>query len=387
MRTNALTALAALCLMGSACDRQSGPDPAPAGPAELPQNLEQTVTPRGMARVLSQLPIGAEQVGEVHDAVDASSGNGYDEEYTMERLFTQPGSGVGDAAARAGATTYRHPLRELLADYFNSALTRDGSGRQVEDYVNALIDSGMQIYWPYSEDWDGKTMPLVTYDPGYSAESNYAYELRIDDSGARVVDSVVVDEALARTRPVWVVNHNDDSGFTPMDFYLRDAAGTSRAGVSHRRLVLKDFTMLRNYDSWFGGASEFIITMGRAKNFKADEDMNTYHFDPAITTFTIVARRKQVGVCLPLETILMGDLGSDETFVLMITEDDGGTRTTWKAEMTVKYNSKSYGVEIGLPLNQRDDIVWRGPLHTSYFQQEDVVRGRFGDVQLAFALE
>ena len=229
-------------------------------------------------------------------------------------------------------------------------------------------------------------MPLVTSDPGYRAESNYAYELRIDDSGARVVDSVVVDEALARTRPVWVVNHNDDSGFTPMDFYLRDAADT-RAGVSHRRLVLKDFTMLRNYDSWFGGASEFIITMGRAKNFKADEDMNTYHFDPAITTFTIVARRKQVGVCLPLETILMGDLGSDETFVLMITEDDGGTRTTWKAEMTVKYNSKSYGVEIGLPLNQRDDIVWRGPLHTSYFQQEDVVRGRFGDVQLAFALE
>ena len=389
MKTKVLSSLAAVCLVCAACDfHPEAVQPPQPGAGVLPQSLEQTVTPRGIALVLSQLPIGAEQIGEVHDAVDASSGNGYDEEYTMERLFRLPGSGVGDAATRAAAAPYERPLRDLFSEYFRAAAgTRDGSGRQVEDYVNALIDSGMQIYWPYSEDWDGKTTPLITYDPGYSAESNYAYEIRIGEGGAQVVDSVVVDEALARTRPVWVVNHNDDSGFTPMDFYLRDAAAPTRAGTSHRRLILKDFTMLRNYDSWFGGASEFIITMGRAKNFKADDDLNTYHFDPSITTFTIVVKRKQVGLCLPLETMLMGDLGSDETFILLITEDDGGTRTTWKCEMTVKYNSKSYGIELGLPLNQRDDIVWRGPIHASYFQQEDIVHGRFGDVQISFELE
>ena len=388
MKRNAILALAAT-LVCAACEYPLGvvQDPGTEG---LPLTLEQTVTPRGIAMVLSQLPIGAEQIGEVFDAVDASSDNGYDEEYTMERLFTLPGSGVGDGPTKAGAPPYERPLRDLFSDYFSSALgTRDGTGGQVEDYVNALIDSGMQIYWPYSEDWDGKTVPLITFDPGYEAESNYAYEVRIGKDGARVVDSILVDEAVARTRPVWVVNHNDDGAFDPLDPYIRSGDSPTRALATGnvRRLVLKDFTMLRQYDSWFGGASEFVISCGRIKNFKADDDYNTIRFDPNVTSFTVVVKRKQMGEPLALETLLMSDLGRDETLAFLITEDDGGTRTSWKCEMTVKYNSKSYGVEINLPFNQRDDIVWRGPLNTAYFQQEDVVNDRFGDVRISFELE
>ena len=383
-------ALAAGAVLFAACEDPLAGVSAQAGAQGQLLPLDQAVTPRGIAMVLSQLPIGAEQIGEVFDAVDASSGNGYDEEYTMERLFTRPGSGVGDVAARADGASYERPLRELFSDFFTSALrTRDGSGSQVEDYINAMIDSGMQIYWPYSEDWDHRTAPLITFDPGYEAESNYAYEVHIGADGARVVDSVLVDEAVARTRPVWVINHNDDSGFVPLDPYIRSSSGSARAvaAANTHRLVLRDFTMLRQYDSWFGGASEFVISCGRIKNFKADDDYNTVRFDPNVTSFTIVVKRKQMGQPLSLDTILMSDLGSDETVAFLITEDDGGTRTNWKCEMTVKYNSKSYGVEIGLPLNQRDDIVWRGPLNTAYFRQADVVSDRFGDVKISFALE
>ena len=49
-----------------------------------------------VAEILSAVPIRRTHMEEVHDAVSSSSGNGYDEEYTMRKLFTDPGAGVGD---------------------------------------------------------------------------------------------------------------------------------------------------------------------------------------------------------------------------------------------------------------------------------------------------
>ena len=48
-----------------------------------------------VARVFAALPIGAEQVSEVHDAVNGSISRGYDEEYTMRQLFEAPVVGWG----------------------------------------------------------------------------------------------------------------------------------------------------------------------------------------------------------------------------------------------------------------------------------------------------
>ena len=69
-----------------------------------------------VARVLSSVDIGASQMGEVHDAVTSSTGNGYDEEYTMQDLFERPGAGVGDVPSKAGGKTYETPLRQLLSE-------------------------------------------------------------------------------------------------------------------------------------------------------------------------------------------------------------------------------------------------------------------------------
>ena len=49
-----------------------------------------------VAEILSLLPLETAQLNEVYEAVTSSSGNGYDEEYTMKDLFQRPGAGVGD---------------------------------------------------------------------------------------------------------------------------------------------------------------------------------------------------------------------------------------------------------------------------------------------------
>ena len=355
------------------------------------------LSPAGLARLFSELPIRAEHLKEVHDAVGSSSGNGYDEEYTMSCLVDSPGSGVGeDPGTKAvKAASYHTPLRDLLREHLGrKAATRAGA----EDILEALARTDYQLYWPYSDDWDGRSFPVITFDPGSGIETNYGYEISLGPDGAHIVDSVFVDEALAMKRPVWVFNSNSDAAFTPLRKALavRDAQaaggrapGSAAGPLSRpRKLLLKSLKMLRNYDSWFGGASEFWVKCGAVEGFNATTDAELKLYNPSVTDFMIVVKRRQIGEEIPYEAILVSDFSTQlDKLAFLLLEDDGGTRTSWKAEVQVKIQSKSYGLSIDIPYNEKDDIVWRGQLSARFFEEEDVVEGRFGDVVVSFELD
>ena len=356
-----------------------------------------------VAKILSDLPLESEHLDEVYDAVSASSGHGYDEEYRLTDLFEAPGAGVGDSpqtrATKAGG--YTMPLRELFANYLTDKYGTKAGAADVERYINALSDSDMQIYWPYSEEWNGKDFPIVTFDPGYGAEANYGYEVRIDSHGAHVVDSVIVTE-VARERPVWVINRNDDAAFTPFELF-EENTGTKASkdkdkdkgqGDSKEYILsIRDFKMLRNYDSWFGGASEFFIKTGAVDGFKATKDEDLKNYSPSLTDLMVVIKRSQLNRKVPFNALLLTNFTEQmEKIAFMVIEDDGGTTTNWKCSAVVKCNSKQYGFELNIPYKDKDDIVWRGQLTRNYF--DDVfakgggtLTGRFGDVEITFALE
>jgi hypothetical protein len=348
-----------------------------------------------VAKILSELPLENEQLLEVHDAVSASSGHGYDEEYMLTDLFEAPGAGVGDQGESTKAGGYKTPLRELFADYFARKYATKAGAADVERYINALSESDMQIYWPYSEDWDGEAMPIVTFDPGYGAESNYGYEVRIDKSGAHVVDSVLVTEQVAMERPVWVINRNDDAAFTPLDLFdgEDETKAGDKSGNDSKEYVLKmlNFKAKRQFDSWFGGASEFFIKCGAADGFKATKEEDLRKFTPTVTDFMVVVKRRQIGKKIPFSTVLLSSYTDQmENLAFMIVEDDGGTTTSWKCSATVKYNSKSYGFELEIPYKDKDDIVWRGPLSRKMLQpvlDNGVHTLEFGDVELTLGAE
>ena len=355
-----------------------------------------------VAKILSDLPLESEHLDEVYDAVSASSGHGYDEEYRLTDLFEAPGAGVGDSpqtrATKAGG--YTMPLRELFANYLTDKYGTKAGAADVERYINALSDSDMQIYWPYSEEWNGKDFPIVTFDPGYGAEANYGYEVRIDSHGAHVVDSVIVTEQVARERPVWVINRNDDAAFTPFELF-EENTGTKASkdkdkgqGDSKEYILsIRDFKMLRNYDSWFGGASEFFIKTGAVDGFKATKDEDLKNYSPSLTDLRFVIKRSQLNRKVPFNALLLTNFTEQmEKIAFMVIEDDGGTTTNWKCSAVVKCNSKQYGFELNIPYKDKDDIVWRGQLTRNYF--DDVfakgggtLTGRFGDVEITFALE
>lgn len=357
-----------------------------------------------MAVLLSNIPLDDVHLNEVHNAVSSSSGNGYDEEYTMRDLFTRPGSGVGDVEVRS-ARAYDNPLKDLIEDYLRKTpMVKSGFSPDPDAYLAALTDSDIQIYWPYSESWDGEQMPIITFDPEDGSEVNIGYKIIKDDDGFRRVEEVVVDEEVAMTQPVWVVNRNTDAGYKTLEMLRKEnpewgegggnivirpqqSSRDSKDGGASRSLLLKEFTMKRNYDSWFAGASEFFVKVGAVEDFYASTEAELRLYSPTVTDFLVVVRRNQVGVPVPFNAILVSEWTDQvDQCAFMIVEDDGGTLTQWICTALVRVQSKSYGIEISIPCNSRDDIVWRGQLSRKWLEANSNLKGHFGDVDLVFEI-
>ena len=368
-----------------------------------------------VAEILASVDLEKEQMDEVHTAVTSSAGNGYDEEYMMRDLFACPGAGVGEEKTKAGEEYRSRPLRDLISETV-MALTKAESaavlpkGMSAEEFLEELETSDIQIYWPYSELWDGKSMPVLTYEPEDGGDTNTGYEMVVDERGGKRLREVEVDEKMAMERPVWVVNRNSDSAYRTIELLRKMDPAWSEGGnvIVHpqdscralmskagddggdrvRTLVLKDFTMLRNYDCWFAGASEFFVKIGSVENFTASTEAEMRLYSPTVTDFMIVVKRKEMGVKKEMNAVLVSKWTDQlESCAFLITEDDGGTKTSWKCEATVKYNSKSFGFNLELPFSSRDDIVWRGELAVQYLERTSGKAGRFGDTSITFEIQ
>ena len=392
-------------------------DPIPASEDDYQDNAPPSLSE--VALLLSSLEMGGDHLEEVHNAVSSSSENGYDEEYTMSNLFSVPGSGVGDALLPTKSVkTYGNPLSDLIRDYLSSSYVLSKSSGEaavdageaeafVEKYMAALSSSDIQIYWPFSEDWDGRTMPVITFDPEDDTSVNFGYRTVKDENGETRIDTVTVDERFAEEHPVWVVNRNNDDKHLSLEMLRNLGPGTVIGGgevvmipgkirsVSRlsdedaplRTLLVKDFMMKRNYDSWFAGASEFFIKCGAVEDFRASTEAELQLYSPAVTDFMIVVKRSKKGERIPFNAVLVSNwTGQLDNCAFMIVEDDGGTTTSWECTALVRIASKSYGIEIDLPFRTRDDIVWRGSLSSRYFEANNNITGYFGDVEVTFEI-
>ena len=370
-------------------------DPVPEQEDISPVSLEE------LAGIFSNLKLCPEHLDEVYSAVSSSLSHGYDEEYMMADLFTSPGAGVGsdEADTKASSSEWKTPLRDLLSDYLGSIFqTKSGerSFSSAEEYMKALMESDAQIYWPYSEEWDGESYPIITFNPGSDLQSNIGYQMSPDGT----VKEVVVNEDKARKGNVWVMNRNEDSGYQTLEMLrLSDPDWGSGGSISIRTkggpegsgtkaLLLKSFEARRNFDTWFAGASEFFVKVGAVEDFLASTEAEMKLYSSEVTDFMVVVKRSQVGTPIPFNVVLISEYTEQmDQFAFLITEDDGGTRTSWKTSAVVKIQSKSYGFEVELPLNSRDDIVWRGKLARSFIEKNDGQEVHFGDVYVRFALE
>lgn len=355
-----------------------------------------------LAELFAEVPFGTQQMEEVYQAVLASADNGYDEEYTLRNLFVAPGTGVGEdkLETKSPVKSYSTPMRDLLAQTVRerAARTKAGGGEPMDAdaYLQALQDSDAQIYWPYFENWEGDVLPVITFDPGDNSSNNVGYRL-VGEGTDRHIEKVNVTEEMAMETPVWVINRNDDAAYTTLQVLRKNdpdwgqggsVTVQSKADTGERSLFMKDFKMIRNFDCWFAGASEFFIKAGKLEDFRASTEAELKLYNPAITDFMLVCRRRWRGQTIHVNTVLVSQWTDQlDKIALMIIEDDGGSMTSWKCSAVVKVNSKSYGFELDLPFRRYDDIVWRGQLSNYYLTKYNNQMSRFGDVAISFGFE
>lgn len=358
--------------------------------AKEPQNNTsgtQSLSLSDVAQILSRTGLGTEQMGEVFDAVNCSSDNGYDQEYLLSDMLLVPGTGVGGTSVKS-SSSYSCPLKSLV---------HNAAGEENASLIDGLAHTDMQIYWPYADSWDGESLPIVTYDPGDGSEANLGWRLKEDGT----TEEVFVDEQTAKTSPVWVINRNDDASYTTLEMLRKNDPDWGQGGsiiigrhpssdtkASHgKTLLLKDFTMLEQGDSWFAGASEYFVKMGSVEDFYASTEAELKLYSPSITDFMISVKRSELGQKKPFNAILVSDWTEQlDKCAFLVTEDDGGTKTSWKCTAVVKVESKSYGIEINLPMNTSDDIIWRGQLSRKYLEGNSGTTAHFGTVDLTFEL-
>ena len=384
-----------MCFFLIACDNKEG------NPVEKNVN---DIPLEDIAQIFSAINMNKENLSEVYDAVESSIKNGYDEEYMMTDLFFSPGTGVGAKDKTKSDSKYSRPLRELIQQHLEKTVSTKSAGcPMVEDYLVALESSDIQIYWPYSHKWDRETYPTITFAPEGNQTENIGYRLS-EKEGERVNEKVIVDEEYAKQYPVWIINRNEDSAYPTLellraedpnfgaggDIIVKKAYKTKTEEAEEgelKTLILKEFTMKRNYDTWFAGASEFLVKTGSVENFTASTEAEMKLFSPSVTDFMIVVKRGQENIPVPFNAVLVSDWSPQlDKAAFMIVEDDGGTKTSWKCGAVVKLSSKSYGFEITIPINTRDDLVWRGQLSNRYISAYDNVVGHFGDVDLKFEI-
>lgn len=64
-----------------------------------------------------------------------------------------------------------------------------------------------QIYWPYSQKWNGSDLPVITFktkeSPLLPQDENIGYRIK-----EGFVETVLVNEEYAKQHPVWIINYN-----------------------------------------------------------------------------------------------------------------------------------------------------------------------------------
>lgn len=384
--TSGMLLSAAILLMSVSCEKETAgvwPDGRPSYDDGI---LEE------VAVFLSDVVSDSEVLDEVHSAVTESYECGYDEEYLFSNVVNCPGRGTGFRSVKAEGGYGEGALFRSLVSTLDGRTGFPGvhvkSARTGKAFLDSLASSDIQIYWPYSENWDGASLPVVTFDHGLDKDWNYGFILRKDASGEKLVSRVLVDEAYAKEHPVWVVNLNKDRSYVPLKpsrYVPKDDGGNlqTKTGETIYSLMLRSFTALKNYDCWLAGASEYFIKVGAVENFTASTEAEMELFSPTITDFYIVVRRGEVGEPKEVNTIMVSDWTLQmSSIAFMIIEDDGGKQTSWDTEIIVKVNSKSYGITMSIPLNTKDDIVWRGSLSSRYLFATDASHSKFNDVLL-----
>jgi hypothetical protein len=159
----------------------------------LIDNLKET------AIMICKITDSNDVIQEIHKYIKKSINYGLDEELRFKEILESNSSKILDEKIKRNSK-----LTAKLQNYCSSNL-KSGSFINLKDF---LLSNNIQIYWPYSENWDGIEKPVITFHPMKDVEENIGFRMIQTTDGTTEIDTVIVNDAYAQEHPVLIININ-----------------------------------------------------------------------------------------------------------------------------------------------------------------------------------
>lgn len=279
---------------------------------------------------------------------------------------------------------------QLKSPLFNRSFSKIYVSQENDSTSSYLTDNDIQIYWPYSENWDGVTIPVVTFAPlDKNVTDIMAYKM--NEYGK--IDSLIVNENYAKKYPVWVINKNNIAYDNLPNFskgevikndiiYLQKSKSAKIIQATNDE-PLNDSTYVysiyigsmraeRQWDTWIAGGSEFMFRMVGSKKtitgVEGDYSMATV-CAPAFSRKDIDNKETKV-----LSSLINIDWGVRETLNgFALWEDDGGSATQ-PVKFDIGYDKIKAAAEF--KIGGVDDLIYQiGWERSSWFSINKIDQG------------
>lgn len=323
-----------------------------------------------VAQLLTIIDIDQSVMDEVKRGVERSLSYGLDEEYRFTDMLN-PG------ASKLRRSTKSLKLIEKMNEKLNSSRSLLKTSRSNTDFFNFLSENDIQIYWPYSEDWDGKTLPTITYNPENGNEDwNYGFVYKKDENNEIHIDTVVVDEDYFQKNPVWIINRNETK-YTdlpnfengeyvkngvifdqPVNDKVRASVGSTPNWTPETdpnliySFYIQNMRVYNQLDGGLAGGSEMVI--------KCAYPEIALGMPSPVTVLRKDWTRKEISnsTIKAFSTPLISNWRQEQLQCgLKIIEEDNGSDRNWDFKLGVTIKGINYGVDASIPFNNNDDEI------------------------------
>lgn len=302
-----------------------------------------------------------EDIEVIHRAVEKAVDHGLDEVCFLSEFIS----------ANPSVNKIFREKSSTISQAFRAESFSNEKGSQPEPIIGIINNNEyLQIYWPYSDDWDHQTMPVVAYAPeDINATSGTGFR-----SASTKIESVTIDEEYCKTHPVLIINESE-VGYSEIPnfsngeqmsangvFYSPrniDAISNASDNSTVRTVYLGKIKATKHYDGLFGGGSEFIFTIGRLSNTDLTCVEDTTLCQPIICKIKKDVRRRDKDKWVDVHSIAVSDWQKNlNNVAFLVVEEDGGKEDKSKDfKLNVEWESHKYNFDVSLKYKHKDDFI------------------------------
>lgn len=322
-------------------------------------NFVETSELSKVAKVVSEVGLDLEMVKEMKKNVEQSLAKGRDEAVTFKEILSPnlQSARFSNAMSGNGESKFATKLRQNAPPA--------GTRSSAPGLLQAMETEGVNLYWPYSEHWDGVTMPVIAVSPeDDNQELCLAYKLKETENGFILDETIIVDEDYAMVNPVWVINYAEVIDApniidTPRETYA--TSGIGEIGKEIATVYLGSFKSTKQHDPWHKGGSEYYVEASAPLHKEVNgkiEIINDNFFRTRIT-FTREEinnhTKRNFGFGLPIVTQWQKELDKIAFFVF---ENDASVfNGNVDLDLSATWKGQTYGLKVKLPFGSGDDQI------------------------------